>query len=159
MAVSGLEAAAPYIFGFFGSKSQMVISSDIVMNRTALLIRCTQEEADTLRTQAWTDFRTVSSYVLYVLHRALAVEDNLFARLTPYRYAFLNRVQARTATRAPGPRTAVLVRCSVDEAARIRLAARRRELSISGFVLQILHRFWDASATIAKKYPAHPGRK
>lgn len=130
-----------------------MISSDIVVEkRTALLIRCTNEEAQTIRAQAWAEFRTVSSYVLYILHRGLALEEKLFA-LSPYRYFSLNRVHARTPSRAHGPRTAVLIRCSVEEAARVRLAASRRELSISRFVLQVLHRSWDATATVAKTHP------
>lgn len=126
--------------------------------RTALLIRCTQEEARTIRTQAWTEYRSLSSYVLYVLRRGLALEDKLFAKLSPYRYFSFNRVLAQTVLRAPGPRTAVLVRCSAEEAKRIRLAASRREIPISSFVLQVLHRSWDATAKVAITHPEPPRR-
>ncbi len=44
--------------------------------------------------------------------------------------------------RCPGPRTTMLIRCTTDEAARIRSAAKRRDTTISGFVLHTLRCSW-----------------
>lgn len=108
--------------------------------RTALLIRCSVDEAATIRDRAERDRRTVSAYVLTRLDAALQMEELLFARLS--RFQEFNRISIRTPGRPPGPRAAILVRCSGDEAKRIREAARRRQTTISGFVLHALRRSW-----------------
>src|SRR5215467_11034181 len=110
-------------------------------NRSALLICCSVEEAQKIRREAQFEHRTVAGYVLNILSRALRLEERLAAQLNSFQR--LNRVLARTPIRAPGKRTAILVRCSVDEASRIRIAAIRRDATISGFVLHCLKRNWD----------------
>src|SRR5215467_632189 len=112
-------------------------------DRTALLICCSAEEAQKVRREAEHERRTMAGYVLNILLRALTLEERLAARLSDFQR--LNRVLARTPVRSPGVRTAILVRCTVDEANRIRAAARRRDTTISGFVLHCLHRSWDIS--------------
>jgi len=109
--------------------------------RTALLICCSLEEAQKIRREARFEHRTVAGYVLNILARALRLEERLAAQLSSFQR--LNRVLARTPTHTLGQRTAVLVRCSVDEANRIRVAAKRRDTTVSGFVLHCLKRNWD----------------
>ena len=108
------------------------------MSRTAILISCSEEEATKIRTRAEYDFRGVSTYVLNIVLRAVELDEKLlgqFHRLTPL----------STRVRVLGRRTAVLVRCSDDQASRIRAAAKRRSTTISGFVLNCLYRNWDIS--------------
>lgn len=119
-------------------------------NRTALLIRCSKEEADKIRAEAERERRTVSGYVLNVLARVLTVEESLYAKL--YRFQDVNRTLSRIPLRAPGPRTTVLVRCTIEEAKQIRMAAKRRQASISGFISHSLRRFWE----VAKGRPTPP---
>lgn len=127
---------------------QIVISSDITMkNRTALLIRCSRGEADLVRRAAHYEYRTMSAYVLNVLLRALRFEDRLFSKMA--HADTMNRVLARTPVRPPGPRTAILLRCSTIQAEDIRLAAKRREIPISSFVMHSLQRYW----AVTKDHP------
>jgi predicted HicB family RNase H-like nuclease len=111
------------------------------MSRTALLIRCTTEEAGRIRIEADKQRRTISAYVLQIMARAVEVEDRLFASMN--RYSTLNQALSRRAAIAPGPRTAILVRCEDTEADRIREAAHRRDIAINAFVLQALTRAWN----------------
>jgi hypothetical protein len=117
------------------------------MARTALLIRCATEEAERIRIEAEKQRRTISAYVLNITFRAVETEDKLFSKLN--RYSALNQVLSRRAVTAPGPRTAILVRCADAEAELIRDAARRREIAINAFVLQALRRAWNVQATPA----------
>lgn len=114
------------------------------MERTALLIRCTTDEAERIRMEAEKQRRTISAYVLQITVRAIAVEDRMFAKMSAYRE--MNQVLSRRALISPGQRTAILVRCSVAEADRIRDTARRRDLPINAFVLHSLKRAWAAEA-------------
>jgi hypothetical protein len=84
------------------------------MSRTALLIRCSTEEAERIRTEAQKELRTLSGYVLNAMTRTFLIEDNLLSNLSDYRS--MNSVSSRRALIAPGPRTALLVRCSIAEA-------------------------------------------
>jgi hypothetical protein len=110
------------------------------MERTALLIRCSKEEAERVRIEAEKQRRTISGYVLQIMSRAIEIENRLLAKIDPY--TAVNQVFSRKSLIGAGPRTAILVRCSVLEAERIREAARRRDLPINAFVLQALKRSW-----------------
>jgi hypothetical protein len=112
------------------------------MERTALLIRCNTEEAARVRIEAEKQRRTISAYILQITLRVVEIDDRLFAKLSTFR--FTNQILSRRALMAPGARTAILVRCSVTEAERIREAARRRDIPINAFVLQSLKRAWTA---------------
>lgn len=103
-------------------------------NRTALFICCSALEAKTIRQLAQAERRTMSSYVLYILFRVLPFEERIFM-VQNYR---------RPRSRLIGPRTAVLVRCSIAEANRIRAAAARSGTTISTFVVTHLRRWWRA---------------
>src|SRR5215813_15258445 len=115
------------------------------MSRTALLIRCTTEEAGRIRIEADKQRRTISAYVLQIMVRAVEVEDRLFTKMN--RYSAMNQVLSRRALITPGPRTAILVRCNTEEADRIREAAHRRDIAINAFVLQGLRRAWSVQMT------------
>ncbi|HZP32810.1 MAG TPA: hypothetical protein VFB23_05530 [Candidatus Acidoferrales bacterium] len=105
-------------------------------DRTALLIRCSNTEATVIREQAALERRTVSNYVLNIVIKALQIDDKLSATRE------LDRTPYFAPTSVPGPRTAILVRCSNGEAARIRTAAKQRKTTIGSYVLHSLRRFW-----------------
>jgi hypothetical protein len=86
---------------------------------------------------------------------AVAMEIQLLAKLTHYRAA--NSVLSRRAVTMPGPRTALLVRCSMSEADAIRDAAKLREMPINAFVLQSIRRVWTVQDRIAKRSTLDPG--
>jgi hypothetical protein len=109
------------------------------MDRTALLIRCSKDEAERIRVEADKQRRTISGYVLHIMGRAIEIEERLLAKVNPYSS---NQIVSRKSLIGEGPRTAILVRCSVFEAGRIREAARRRDFPINAFVLQALRRSW-----------------
>jgi hypothetical protein len=110
------------------------------MERTALLIRCSKDEAERIRIEADKQRRTISGYVLQIMGRSIDIEDRLLAKLNPY--TRINPVFSRKSLIGPGPRTAILVRCSTLEADRVREAARRRDTPINAYVLQALRRSW-----------------
>ena len=49
------------------------------MERTALLIRCSKEEAERVRIEADKQRRTISGYILQIAGRAADIEERLFA--------------------------------------------------------------------------------
>lgn len=51
------------------------------MRRTALLIRCSVDEAIRVRNEAEIERRSVSGYVLNIVGRAVRVEDSLFEKM------------------------------------------------------------------------------
>ena len=112
------------------------------MDRTALLIRCNVDEAARVRVEAERQRRTISGYILQITMRMVEIEDRLFAKLSTFRAT--NQILSRRALITPGARTAMLVRCNIGEADRIREGARRRDLPINAFVLQALRRAWTA---------------
>jgi len=111
-----------------------------VAERTALLIRCSQDEARRIRREATGERRTLSGYVLNIVLRSLPYEELMRSR-TGGRFS----VNSRSGNPAPepGPRSAVLIRCLQDEAERIRAAAGHRNTTISAFVLHSLKRSWS----------------
>jgi len=109
--------------------------------RTALLIRCSTEEATRIHNYAESERRSVAGHVLNIVLRATAMEERMAAQIP--RLHELNRVTARTPFRPAGQRTAILVRCTAEEANRIRRVASRRQMTISGFVLHCMHRSWN----------------
>lgn len=107
------------------------------MKRAALLINCSAKEAQTIHEQAELQHRTVSSYMLNIVWRTLELEEKIFAEF--------KRLQSLKTSRPPGPRTTILLRCSVEEAKRIRAAAKRRQTTINGYVLHTLGRSWKVA--------------
>ena len=107
--------------------------------RTALTIRCSQSEAAVLRSQALAENRTVSGCLWNILDRTLQIEEKLPSQLTSLAHAEALIPPAK-------PRTKILLRCSTEQAHRIRRAALRRGTSISKFVVFSLRRHWKAKA-------------
>ena len=93
--------------------------------RTAILIRCTEAEANMVRSEAAREHLSISRYVLAALERNIRTEEPSVIGINPTRKAL-------------GPRKALLIRCSVEDHHRIRLIARRQGMSINSFVLQCL---------------------
>jgi len=107
-----------------------------------LLINCSAEQAQAVRERAALQRRTVSGYVLHIVLRSVQFEESLAAQ-QPARVSF-SAISA-VALRPAGERTTMLIRCSVDEARRIRAAAKRRDTTISGFMLFCLKRSWEVA--------------
>jgi uncharacterized protein (DUF1778 family) len=125
-------------------------------SRTALLIRCSPDDARSVHEHAEREHRTISGYLLNILDRAVVTEERLFRGLShDHQLSPLpNRVPAQDA----GPRTAMLLRCSRLQAKQIRVAAQRQNTSMSNFVLLCLTRVWtleDSHAHLPRP-PAPP---
>lgn len=105
--------------------------------RTSLLVRCSRQDAQTVHAEASASRRSVSGYLLYVLEQSIWIEDKFLAGAV---------LQAKYLPAVEPPRsdTAIHLRCTGEEADRIRGAAKRRLISISSFVLFSLHRHWRA---------------
>ena len=117
------------------------------MSRTALLIHCSRREAETIRARARQERRIINGYVLNLLDSFLEFDERLFHKLTSFTHlAALSRKDPRQ-----GPRTAILVRCSTVEASRIRVAAKRRQSTISGFVMHCLRQAWLVEDRLASR--------
>ena len=104
--------------------------------RTSLLIRCSREDAQKIHAEADAAHRSLSGYLLHVLERSLWIENRFVVGV-----AYIKQTPA-VGTREN--RTAIHLRCTADEATRIRAASKKRLLSISGFVLFSLQRHWKA---------------
>ncbi|HTU35629.1 MAG TPA: hypothetical protein VMF66_17630 [Candidatus Acidoferrum sp.] len=109
--------------------------------RTTLTIRCSQEEAAILHSQAAAEHRTLSGCLLNILERVLLFEERYPGELT-------SLIHAEALIPPPKPRTKILLRCSTEQADRIRRATVRRKTSISRFVVFSLRRHWKAKAAI-----------
>ena len=116
--------------------------------RPSLLINCSKAEAQEIRHQAQRQRRTVSGYVMNIVMRAVEFDDELFVRLNGVR-----TLRPPWDYRDEKPRTTVHFYCSRQEAERVRKAAKRRETTISGFVLHSLHRSWEAVALKLLPWP------
>jgi uncharacterized protein (DUF1778 family) len=109
-------------------------------DRTALIISCTREQSATIHLRAELERRTVSGYVLRILMRWLDLED----KLSGIQQESGRPLTAYQPVRFPGPRTTMLLRCSKEEAHRIRIGAKRRGTTISWFVVHSLALSWSA---------------
>lgn len=109
-------------------------------NRTVLLICCSEQEAAKIHDRAADELRTVSGYVLNVVIRSVKVDEMLFAKVS--RLTSWNARLKMDSLRGDGPRTTMLLRCSIEQSARIRTAAKIRDITISGYVLTSLRVSW-----------------
>jgi uncharacterized protein (DUF1778 family) len=116
--------------------------------RTALLINCSVQEASEIRARAELQRRTVSGYVLNIAMRSVGYDEQLFTR-----FERLSSFGGRWRRRFPieKPRTTMHLHCSKEEATRIRDSAKRRDTTISGFILHCLHRSWELSDGLPTK--------
>jgi hypothetical protein len=92
--------------------------------------------------------RTISGYVLNIVMRKVEFEEKVFRR-----HRQLAALAASPSVRASGPRTTMILRCAQEEAMRVREAARRRDMTISGFVLNALRVAWSVADQLAKVTP------
>src|SRR5579871_6467966 len=93
--------------------------------RTAFLIRCSQPEANRIRAAARSQDRTISGYVLHSIRATWPAQDQLRKVrkvLDPRpRPQHAYEVRSTPVPSTPNePRAAMLVRCSLQDAARIR---------------------------------------
>jgi uncharacterized protein (DUF1778 family) len=107
--------------------------------RTSLLLRCSPEHAARIRHNAALEHRSVAGYLLFILERNLTIEEKYHDGYTP-----LMVRQAKESRAVKEDRTAIHLRCTVEQANRIRRAAARRQLSISKFIVFALQRSWRA---------------
>jgi hypothetical protein len=113
-------------------------------------------DAARIHQEAQLDRRTISGYILTILTRAIDFEERLFRSHTSL--SALTSSEC-TVEKTSGPRTAILLRCTVEEAARIRAAAKQRHASISGFAVHCLRRSWMMQEQLAQQAPKLPGGK
>src|SRR5579872_3712127 len=110
-------------------------------NRAALLIRCSKHEAEAIRARAKIERRTISHFTLNIVLRSVEIEEAAEGMwVSNPAFSAQNRTLYKNSERKVGPRTAVLVRCSAEEAGRIRAAARRKNTMISDYVLHCIRR-------------------
>jgi uncharacterized protein (DUF1778 family) len=109
------------------------------------LIGCSRDQANAIREMAAQHPRTISGYVLNIVMRKVELDEGMFRR--HHRLTLRRSVNWR----APGARTTMIVRCSREEAWRVRTAARRREMTISKFVLDALQVAWSVADRLAKR--------
>jgi hypothetical protein len=107
--------------------------------RAALLISCSQHDVQVIRERAEQQRRKISSYLLNILMNAVEFDEELLGG---------SACLAKLGGESPSPgldgfRATVLLRCSEDDAQRIRAAAKRRDVSISGYVRYVLRRSWE----------------
>lgn len=109
--------------------------------RASVIVRCSQMDAERIRKEASSEHRSLSGYLLHVLEFAFRIEDTI-----PGPVLALRAVQGQVIKiyADKGLRTAVHLRCTAEQAARIREYAARRELSLSDFVVFSLRRQWLA---------------
>ena len=87
-----------------------------------------------------------------IVVRSIEFDDALFAKLNGVR-----TFRPEWNYRGPGRRTTVHLYCSAQEAKRVRNAAKRRETTISGFVLHSLRRSWEAALKFSEFKAASHG--
>ena len=114
--------------------------------RTSLLIRLSHQDAARIHKDASSEHRSLSGYLLNVLERSFVIEQKLAHGASA---PMLSRqARATLGQQSKKLHTAVHLRCTVEEAARIREYAGRRQLSISDFVVFSLRRLWTAVARL-----------
>ena len=111
-------------------------------DRAAILLSCTKREA-AIREQARVERRTVSGYVLKIALKSASFDETVLRAIGGASLSAVGGVQRGL---LPEPRTTVLIRCAAAESKQIRAAARRRNSSISRFVLLCLRRVWRFKA-------------
>ena len=121
--------------------------------RTSLLINCSKKEAQEVRTRAELQRRTVSGYVMNIVVRRIQFAEEIPGMNPP-----VFRLERGKRAKAAGPRTTLHIYCSLEDARKIRRAARLGQVTISGFVLHCLSHAWqveDALAEIQRKKGIH----
>lgn len=122
--------------------------------RASILINCSRLESDFIHKQAGNDRRSISGYVLKIVLGYVIFEEDILAKFRPVQRA-AGLSPWKRPVQASGPRATFLIRCSEDESRRIRAAAKRRDVSISGYVLSSLRRTWKIQ-TETGRMPIQP---
>jgi len=107
------------------------------------------EEAGMIRERAKLQRRGISSYMLNIVIRAVEFEERIMARGGAVTF---NRTLYAATVRTPGPRTAILLRCSKNESERIRRASKIRDVTISGFVVHAIRSSWNVERNLIQPY-------
>ena len=115
--------------------------------RTSLIVRCSREDAARIRSDASSQHRSVSGYLLYILERSFWVE----AKASLSQPLLSVRSRCFRAARTPKVLTAIHLRCTAGEAKEIRRYAARRNMSISDFVVFSLWRSWEAIESLSPR--------
>jgi uncharacterized protein (DUF1778 family) len=119
--------------------------------RTSLILRCSPENAAKVRHHAAIEHRSVAGYLLSVLERIVAIEEKYHG----YRSTMVAQFKGQR-SHEKEDRTAIHLRCGVEQADRIRRAAARRQLSISKFIVFSLERSWQASERARRRDSGPP---
>jgi len=117
------------------------------MPRTSLLIRLSHEDAARIRKGAAAEYRSLSGYLLYVLARSCQIEDKVVVGKVSGSL-LAKQARATIGWQDRKNRTAIHLRCTVEQAARIREYAAKRQLSIGDFVVFSFRRLWIAVARL-----------
>lgn len=112
------------------------------MPRTSLLIRLSHEDAARIRTEAASEYRSLSGYLLYVLERSFRIEEKVVRGANEF--SLSKHARAVVGPQDKKLHTAVHLRCTVEQAASIRKHAATRQLSIGDFVVFSFRRLWVA---------------
>ena len=114
-----------------------------------MLINCSQKEAKRIREIAARQRRTISGYVLNIVLKAIRFDESLThlravggdEKLSVRDIEFYGL--GGFSTRPHGPRTTMLLSCSMEDAKKIRDTAKRKETTMSGLVLHALSLAWS----------------
>jgi uncharacterized protein (DUF1778 family) len=109
-------------------------------SRASIIVRCSFEQAAKIRHFAAVGRRTVAGYMLSILERNLTIDETF--------HAYTQAMIAHRQIGGLGQRTAIHLRCSSEEADRIRRAAAAGKMSLSLFVVFVLERSWRAKELI-----------
>lgn len=103
-----------------------------------LLIRCSRSEAEDIKRRAKSERRSVNAHVLNILDRMLSFEARVMGMPNIPRYS-----KTSNYIRPSGPRAVLFLRCTEDEAERIRKVAAFRQMPINEYVLTRLIRAYE----------------
>jgi hypothetical protein len=112
---------------------------------SSLLIHCSRKDAEQVRTKAKLERRTVSSYVMNIVMRAVEFDERLVVRLG---LSPLFKVSGKAKVKGVAPKTTLHIYCTMDEAKRVRQLATLRGITISGFVVGSLRRAWEIESSM-----------
>ena len=121
--------------------------------RASIIINCSRVESDLIHQQAQLQRRSISGYVLRIVLASVELDENLLPGLSRLP---LHRLAPYEPIRVAGPRTTFLLRCSREESDRIRAAAKRRDITLSLFVLHGLRRTWKVQKEVGRLHPEFP---
>jgi uncharacterized protein (DUF1778 family) len=123
----------------------------------SLLLSCSRREAEQVRKKAALQRRTVSGYVINIVMRSVEFSDGLVSSLGKLPPFF--KLDRGKQAKGVAPRTTLHIYCTAEESKRIRGAASRRDMTISGFVLSCLRRSWETESAMESQSTGVVSRK